>query len=104
MMRIVWPRRERRRRRRRAGGQLADDVELDRWRGRVGGDDGIAVDGAVGERRHVLVGGDVVGEDEADGVGGGGLDRGQRRAGVEHDALGVGEADHGLTVLTRSPG
>ena len=98
MMRIVWPRDERRRRRRRTGRQLADDGELDGRRRRVGGDDGVAVDGAVGERRDVLAGGDVGGEDEADGVGGGDLDRRQRRACVEHHALGVGEADHGLTV------
>ena len=35
---------------------------------RVGGDHGIAVDRAVGERRYVLGGGDVVGEDEADRI------------------------------------
>ena len=54
--------------RRRSGRDLADHLELGRDLGHDGGPHRVAVDGGVGERRHVLGRHDVLGQDASEGI------------------------------------
>ena len=82
----------------RAGRHLGDHVQVDGRRRDVAGAHGVAVDRAVGERRHVLRRRDVGPQHQAERVGAGHRDRCQRWAGLEHDPLRLDEWDHRFTV------
>ena len=79
------------------GGDLVDHVELHRRLARpgdVGGAHGVAVDGAVRERGHVLARDHGGSEHRPGGVAEGQLDGGQGRAPLEDVVAGVALGDH----------
>lgn len=82
----------------RTGRHLADDRQLDRGSGHGGGDHRVTIDGAVGERGHVLRGHHRCRQHQAGGFAARHVDRHRRRAAGEHVGAGLGDVDHAATV------
>ena len=82
----------------RTGSHFADDRQIDRYVRERRSDDRIAINGAVGERWHIL-GGDHCGrQNQAGCLAAWHVDRRCGRAAVEHGAAGLGDVDHAATV------
>ncbi len=80
------------------GGEFTDHTQFHRNVGDVVGPHGVAVDGGVVERWHVLGGNDCGGEHEADGRSAIDLDGAEWWTGLEHERLGVLQRGHTANV------
>jgi len=85
-----------------SGGHILQDVEDGGSRlarkGRVGGDDGIAVHGRVGQRRDVAPRDDVLAEDAAEGRGNGDLLAPKGMNPLEYGLQGLLHLDHRISL------
>ena len=78
---------------------LRHNRQLDRGRADVGGAHRVPVDGAVGERRHILASHHVGGEHQTERGGAIHVDGRERRARAEHRALRLREGDHPVQCI-----